>query len=31
CSKPSRTGIKVIDSGKKLRYCKKCGEIIDKG
>lgn len=31
CSKPSRTGIKIIDLGKKLRYCKKCGEIIDKG
>lgn len=31
CGKPSRLGIKIIESGKRLRYCKKCGEIIDKG
>lgn len=31
CGKPSRLGTKTIDSGKRLRYCKKCGEIIDKG
>lgn len=31
CSKPARLGIKTIDTGKRLRYCKKCGEIIDKG
>lgn len=30
CEKPTRTGIRAIDSGEKLRYCKKCGEIMDK-
>ena len=31
CGKPSRLGIKVIEAEKKLRYCKKCKEIVDKG
>jgi len=31
CEKPTRIGIRMIDGGKKLRYCKKCEEIIDKG
>jgi large subunit ribosomal protein L24 len=31
CDKPSRTGIKVLDDGRKLRTCKRCGEPIDKG
>lgn len=31
CGKPARLGMKIIDTGKRLRYCKKCGEIVDKG
>lgn len=31
CGKPARLGIRIIDTGKRLRYCKKCGEIVDKG
>ncbi|MCX8021954.1 MAG: 50S ribosomal protein L24 [Syntrophorhabdaceae bacterium] len=30
CSKPVRTGIKILEDGKKARYCKKCSELIDK-
>ncbi len=29
CSKPTRVGIKFLDDGSKVRYCKKCGEIIE--
>lgn len=25
-----RVGRKVLDNGKKVRYCKKCGEVFDK-
>jgi len=28
CDKPTRVGYKFVD-GRKVRYCKKCGEIID--
>lgn len=28
CDKPVRTGTKVLESGEKVRYCKKCGETI---
>ena len=28
CAKPTRVGYKVIDSDKKVRFCKKCNEII---
>ncbi|MCI0528240.1 MAG: 50S ribosomal protein L24 [Nitrospira sp.] len=31
CEEPSRVGIRTIDTGKRLRYCKKCEEVIDKG
>jgi len=31
CGKPSRTGVKVLKDATKVRYCKKCGEVIDKG
>lgn len=31
CGKPSRTGIKTLKDGSKVRYCKKCDEVIDKG
>lgn len=27
---PTRTGIKILENGKKVRYAKKSGEIIDK-
>lgn len=30
CSKPVRVGKKVLDDGKKVRYCKKCNDVIDK-
>ncbi len=29
CSKPTRVGYKFTEEGKKLRYCKKCNEILD--
>lgn len=29
CSKPSRVGIKQLDSGERVRVCKKCSEQID--
>jgi large subunit ribosomal protein L24 len=31
CDKPSRTGIKILADGRKVRTCKRCGEAIDKG
>ncbi len=30
CDKKTRIGWKVLDDGNKKRYCKKCGELIDK-
>jgi large subunit ribosomal protein L24 len=30
CGKKTRIGWKVLDDGKKKRYCKKCSELIDK-
>lgn len=30
CGKASRVGVKVLPDGKKLRFCKKCNEIVDK-
>ena len=30
CGKAVRTGIKHMDDGKKLRYCKRCSEIVDR-
>lgn len=29
CNKPARTGIKVLEDGLKVRYCKKCGETFN--
>ncbi|MDD5602528.1 MAG: 50S ribosomal protein L24 [Eubacteriales bacterium] len=29
CGKPARTGKKILESGEKIRYCKKCRETID--
>jgi large subunit ribosomal protein L24 len=31
CDKPSRTGVKILANGRKLRTCKRCGEPVDKG
>jgi large subunit ribosomal protein L24 len=31
CDKPSRTGIKILGDGRKVRTCKRCGEAVDKG
>jgi large subunit ribosomal protein L24 len=30
CATGVRTGKKVLDDGTKVRYCKKCGETLDK-
>ena len=30
CQEPSRTGSKVLDDGKKVRTCARCGEVLDK-
>jgi large subunit ribosomal protein L24 len=30
CSKPVRIGKKMLEDGKKVRFCKKCDEVIDK-
>jgi len=30
CDKPSRVGKKVLDNGKRIRICSKCGEELDK-
>jgi large subunit ribosomal protein L24 len=29
CAEPSRIGKRVLEDGSKVRYCKKCGEIMD--
>lgn len=29
CKKPGKVGRKFLENGEKVRYCKKCGEIID--
>jgi large subunit ribosomal protein L24 len=31
CGKTVRVGMRLIEDGQKLRYCKKCGEVIDRG
>ncbi|HDD43954.1 MAG TPA: 50S ribosomal protein L24 [Candidatus Desulfofervidus auxilii] len=30
CMNPTRVGRKILEDGRKVRYCKKCGELIDK-
>lgn len=30
CKGPVRVGRKVLDDGSKVRFCRKCGEVIDK-
>ena len=29
CLKPTRIGFKSLDNDTKVRYCKKCGEVVD--
>lgn len=29
CNKPVRTGIKALEDGSKVRFCKKCNEIVN--
>lgn len=29
CNKPTRTGFRFLEDGKKVRYCKSCNEVID--
>ena len=29
CNSPVRVGRRILEDGKKVRYCKKCGELID--
>lgn len=30
CNKPARSGVRLLEDGSKVRYCKKCNEILDK-
>jgi large subunit ribosomal protein L24 len=30
CNKPVRIGHRIVEGNKKARYCRKCGEILDK-
>ncbi|MBI5344423.1 MAG: 50S ribosomal protein L24 [Deltaproteobacteria bacterium] len=30
CKGPVRVGVRALDDGKKVRYCKKCAEVLDK-
>jgi large subunit ribosomal protein L24 len=30
CDQRTRIGFKLLEDGRKVRYCKKCGEIIDR-
>jgi large subunit ribosomal protein L24 len=30
CSKPVKVGRKLLEDGKKVRFCRKCEEVIDK-
>jgi large subunit ribosomal protein L24 len=29
CNKPARTGIRTLEDGSKVRFCKKCNEIVN--
>ncbi len=29
CGKPTRIGFKSLDNDTKVRFCKKCGEVVD--
>ena len=30
CMRPVRIGRRILEDGRKIRYCKKCNEVIDK-
>lgn len=30
CAKPVRVGRRLLEDGRKVRYCKKCDEVIDR-
>jgi large subunit ribosomal protein L24 len=30
CTKPVRVGSKALEDGARVRFCRKCGEVIDK-
>lgn len=30
CSEATRTGMRTLEDGSRVRYCKKCNEIVDK-
>ena len=29
CNTPTRVGYRILDKGNKVRFCKKCNEVID--
>ena len=29
CDSPTRVGLRFLEDGQKVRYCKRCGEIVD--
>ena len=29
CGKPAKTGRRALENGKRVRFCKKCNEVID--
>jgi large subunit ribosomal protein L24 len=31
CNRPVRVGIKILNDGRKVRACKRCGESVDRG
>jgi large subunit ribosomal protein L24 len=31
CDRPTRTRVKILADGRKVRTCKRCGESVDKG
>ena len=30
CNEPTRTGIRTLDNGSRVRFCKKCDELVDR-
>jgi len=31
CNRPVRVGVKILNDGRKVRVCKRCGESVDRG
>ena len=31
CDQPTRIGKRILENGKRVRVCKKCGEMLDRG